>query len=248
MKLNRLKRAALLISILLAVACFATGLYWVASERAPSQIALDAANGNSQVAVTSQSNLITFEPIDRAPAAGFVFYPGANVDPRSYAPLLREIAAQGYLVAVPFMPLNIPFLRANAASDVISQHPGIDRWVIGGHSLGGVVAARYAAEHPTLEGLVLWASYPAESSLRGSDTKVLSVFGSEDGLTTPQDIELSRSSLPESTLFVEITGGNHAQFGSYGAQQGDNPATIPSESQWAQTVAATTALLRTVSH
>ena len=37
---------------------------------------------------------------------------------------------------------------------------------------------------------------------------------------------------------VEIEGGNHAQFGNYGPQKGDLPATISAEEQQARTVAA----------
>ena len=37
---------------------------------------------------------------------------------------------------------------------------------------------------------------------------------------------------------VEIDGGNHAQFGSYGLQRGDPPAEITPQEQQARTVEA----------
>ena len=94
------------------------------------------------------------------PSAGFILYPGAGVDYRSYALVLRQIADRGYLVFLPSIPLNLAFFNANAAGKIISEHPEIEHWVVSGHSLGGVVAADYAANHPIIEGMVFWASYP----------------------------------------------------------------------------------------
>jgi dienelactone hydrolase len=125
---------------------------------------------------------------------------------------------------------------------VIDAHPEIGQWVVAGHSLGGAMAASFIAGDPEqVEGLALWASFPAGGSPLTDRTElaVSSISGSLDGLATPADIEASRSLLPPQTEFVEIQGGNHAQFGWYGAQNGDNPATITREEQQAQTVAAT---------
>jgi pimeloyl-ACP methyl ester carboxylesterase len=105
----------------------------------------------------------------------------------------------------------------------------------------------YVARHPTIDGIVFLASYPANDALKNNDIRMLSIYGSQDGLTTPQDIEDSRALLPSDAAFVEIKGGNHAQFGSYGLQDGDNQATIAPETQWSQIVDATVALLDTVS-
>ena len=64
-----------------------------------------------------------------------------------------------------------------------------------------------------------------------------------DGLATVEEIRQSAALLPAATEFVAIEGGNHAQFGSYGAQEGDNPAAIPAAEQQAQAAAATVAAL-----
>ncbi len=144
------------------------------------------------------------------------------------------------------MPLNIAFLRANAADEIIEGHPDIETWVVGGHSLGGVAAASYAAGGK-ISGLVLWASYPANDSLRSSQIRVLSIYASEDGLTTPEDIAASRALLPEKASFVEIPGGNHAQFGSYGPQSGDGVASISPAAQWAEITEATISFLEQAS-
>jgi pimeloyl-ACP methyl ester carboxylesterase len=157
---------------------------------------------------------------------GLVIYPGGRVDPRSYAPLARTIAEAGYLVVIPPMPLDLAVLAPDRASDVMAAYPEIEQWVLGGHSLGGAMAAKYAHDNPSLvSGLVLWAAYPADSdSLKGLAIPVLSIYGTEDmGL---DGIEAGRDLLPDETQWVVMEGGNHAQFGWYGDQRGDGEATI----------------------
>jgi pimeloyl-ACP methyl ester carboxylesterase len=197
--------------------------------------------------VTTEPWLV-FHPDDTEPATGLIFYPGGRVDARAYAPAARAIAAEGYLVVSVPMPLNLAFFNANAAADVIAAYPDIKRWAVGGHSLGGAMAAGFSHDHPeAIRGLVLWASYPAEGSdLSERDLAVVSIYGTLDGLATVDKIEASRSLLPSATRLVAIEGGNHAQFGWYGAQSGDNLATISREKQMQDTVAATVTLLATL--
>jgi hypothetical protein len=200
----------------------------------------DALESDSRVAVSSEPWL-TFTP-DEAASVGFIFYPGGRVLPEAYAPAMREIAEAGYLVVVPSMPLNLAVFSPYVASDVIKAFPQINTWVIGGHSLGGSMAATYANANPELiDGLVLWASYPqASDSLADDDIAAASVYGTLDGLLSVATVEESRAYLPEDAAFVEIDGGNHAQFGSYGEQSGDNDATISHEAQ--QSIAVEAAL------
>jgi dienelactone hydrolase len=124
-------------------------------------------------------------------------------------------------------------------------YPKITRWVIGGHSLGGSMAASYVDRNPgEIAGLILWASYPGESDdLSDQRIPVTSIYGTMDGLTTPDKIFASRSLLPEDADFVPIEGGNHAQFGWYGPQGGDNPASINRDTQQSQIVMATLVFL-----
>ncbi len=193
---------------------------------------------------------ITFTPNHVTPTTGFIFYPGGNVVPEAYAPTLYQIAAQGFLVADVSMPLNLAVMGADKAAQVIAAHPEIENWAIGGHSLGGAMAARFAARHPELlEGLVLWAAYPADSDpLTRSEIAVLSISGTLDGLATPNKISNSFANLPPDTQFMMIEGGNHAQFGYYGEQKGDNPATISRETQQEYVITATTAFLASLGH
>jgi hypothetical protein len=221
---------------------------WAETAPAANADAQNALVSGTDVTVSVQNGWYVFTPTGVTPDTGFIFYPGGRVDEKAYALALREIAAQGYLVVLVPMPLNLAVFDPAAAADVIAAFPEIQHWAAGGHSLGGAMAANYAAANPgRLVGLVLWASYPAGSDdLTQSGLKVVSIYGSEDGLATGDKIDKSRALLPADTTWVKIQGGNHAQFGSYGAQAGDNPATISAEEQRGQVVEATVKLLETI--
>jgi predicted alpha/beta-hydrolase family hydrolase len=239
-----MKRKWLLLLLLLFLLAGGSFVTWATLGPGPMPAALAALESDTAVTVTA-SPWLTFQPATHSPITGFIFYPGGRVDARAYAPLAREIAAQGYLVVIVPMPLKLAVFAPDRATAVIEAYPQIEQWVIGGHSLGGAMAARYADMQPDkVAGLVLWAAYPAESNdLSGRDLLVTSIYGTMDGLATVDKIAASRSLLPAPTTWVAIDGGNHAQFGWYGDQSGDNPATISRLDQQTQTVRATVALL-----
>ena len=238
-----LKRVLLGLVIVLIVGMLGF-VVWAENVYQPNEVALQALKSDVQVTVTQQDGFITFEPAAQRTTTGFIFYPGGRVDYRAYAPVLHEIAARGYFVALMHVKLNLAFFDVNAADKVISQFPEINQWAIGGHSLGGVAAALYTNTHlDKIRAIAFWASYPADDMLKNSNVVILSLHGSEDGLATDGKIEESKALLPAHTQFVTIEGGNHGQFGSYGPQAGDNPASISPEEQWTQTAEATAALL-----
>jgi pimeloyl-ACP methyl ester carboxylesterase len=233
---------AILALILLAGAGF---LVWASTPAAPMPEALAALASDDQVAV-SQSPWISFTPTQDPHATGFIFYPGGRVDARAYAPPARAIAEQGYPAYIVPMPLNLAVLGSNRALDVIAAHPEIERWVIGGHSLGGAMAASFAANQPgAVDGLVLWAAFPPSGAdLTGrTELEIASIYGTLDGVATPEEVRAGAALLPADAQFVPIDGGNHAQFGSYGDQAGDNPATISRAEQQAAAVASTVATI-----
>jgi len=240
---------ALLLMPVLLVGGF---VVWAESTPRPmpeAQAALEAPVDTDGVSVTTQDWLI-FRPVnqDQGLSTALIFYPGGRIEPRSYAPAARDIAAKGRLVVIVPMPLNLALLAPNRASDVIASFPQVKNWVIGGHSLGGAMAARFAYQHPSaIEGLLLWAAYPAQGNdLSERSLWVTSVYGTRDGLASPEEITASWPLLPPHTEWIEIEGGNHAQFGWYGPQNGDNSATVSRETQQRQTVAASAALLERV--
>ncbi len=165
---------------------------------------------------------------------GIIFYPGGKVEYTAYAPLMKEFASEGYFCVVVRMPFNLAVLHTNAAKDVKVTRPEISHWIIGGHSLGGVMAAKYAAISD-FDGLFLLAAY-ANTDLSDKDIAVVSIYGDVDGVLDMEEYEASKSNLPPDLIEQVISGGNHAQFGSYGPQKGDGEATIPAEIQRAQAV------------
>lgn len=163
---------------------------------------------------------------------GIILYQGAKVKKEAYAYLGQSLSEEGFVVSIPQLPLNFGILGSRKADAVIEEHPEVEEWFLGGHSLGGVAASFYAEDpSPKLAGLYFLGAYPA-GDFSASDLPMLSIYGELDGLSTVEDIEESRKLFPDDSVFVEIEGGNHAQFGLYGEQKGDNTAEItPLEQQ-----------------
>lgn len=237
-------RWILLAALLLLIIGAAGFVVWASTTPDSEAPALAALESDAAVTVTRGDWLI-FTPAGAEPTAGYIFYPGGRVAPDSYAAYARAVAEAGYLVVIVPMPLNLAVFDSGAAARVMDAYPAVEHWAVGGHSLGGSMAARFAHDHlDRVDGLVLIASYPeASKDLSGAALATASIYGTLDGLATVETVESSRPLLPSDTLFVAIEGGNHAQFGWYGAQAGDNPATISAEDQHAQTVAATLRIL-----
>ncbi len=165
-------------------------------------------------------------------AAGLILYPGAGVEPAAYAPLAAEIADAGFLVTIQQAPLGLAILDSDMAQASIDEYPDIEAWAVGGHSLGGAMAARFASESNRVDGLVFLAAYPEGGlELDDSGLGVISIYGEGDLLATPDDVLGARPQLPDDTEFVLVEGGNHAQFGSYGPQPRDGEASIPASEQ-----------------
>ncbi len=186
-------------------------------------IAIDALDGGGGVSVDVSRSTIRLTPGVDPRSVGLAFYPGAKVDPQAYAHILRPLAEAGFPVVIFKQPYNLAVLQPNAANAVIGDPDDtIDRWVVGGHSLGGAMASSYAEQdRDELSGLLLYAAYPVNDMSERTDLEVMSVFGTDDGVATPADIEERASDLPSSTEYVAIEGAIHSYFGDYGLQRGD---------------------------
>ena len=212
--------------VLLVLAVLAGAFFWYVSDYYPAdEIALEVLAQDSSITV--QGDLTILSPSYPADTA-VIFYPGAKVEAEAYLPLLTKIRQTGVTCILVHMPFRMAIFDANAAEEVMEQFPDIRHWYIAGHSMGGAMASRFAASHPDeVDGLILlgayiYGDYPPE--------KTLTVYGSLN-----QSVE---DHIDYTENVVEIEGGNHAQFGNYGPQKGDLPATISSEEQQARTVAA----------
>ncbi len=193
---------------------------------------------DTSIAVDQLNGSIVFSPKGQEPKTGIIFYPGAKVEYIAYAQLMMQIAKTGYTCILVNMPFNLAVFDANAADKIISSHPKIKNWVIGGHSLGGAMACTYAATHASkLKGVLLLAAYTS-TDLSKTKLKVLSINATLDGILNKTTFEDSIALMPDDSVYIEISGGNHAQFGYYGTQSGDNPATVTREEQIKSTVFA----------
>ena len=191
--------------------------------------ALEAMQQTAAVRTEQSENVTWFIP-DNA-VAGLIFYPGGKVECEAYAPLMQACAEKGILCALVEMPANLAVFDPSAAQGLSQTHPEIEHWFIGGHSLGGAMAASYAAEHSTeLDGLILLAAYSTED-LSETELSVLSVYGTQDGVLNRESYESDKANLPADFTERIIDGGCHAYFGSYGEQDGDGAPTISNEQQ-----------------
>lgn len=153
------------------------------------------------------------------------------VEPESYGIWAKKVAENGYPVAIAHFPLDFALLSVNRA-DQIDKKGG---YVIGGHSLGGVCAARYAAERKhqkNLKGVFLMASYADEKGdLSKTGIPVLQITASRDGVIKKERLKENNRFLPGNTVKKVIQGGNHSGFGAYTTQKGDNKAKISTQQQ-----------------
>jgi hypothetical protein len=231
------------LAVILVVAVIGIAIYVQPLQAKDSAKA--ALSSSANVTVTDSGDQIVFMPTT-TPKTGLIFYPGAKVDPVAYSEAMQAIAQAGYAIFLEKFPLNFAIIQPNRADNVIAKNPSITNWAIAGHSLGGASACLYTKNSSKVKVLIFWAAYCDKSFDLSSrtDLQVTSISGSLDGLATPEKVESTKAFVPSSTKYVVIDGGNHAQFGNYGVQSGDNPATISLEVQQKQVVAATIAALK----
>ncbi|MBP3666491.1 MAG: alpha/beta hydrolase [Clostridia bacterium] len=184
---------------------------------------------------------VVFEP--KGATKGLIFYPGGKVEHTAYIPLMQACAEKDILCVLVEMPFHLAVLDINAADGIQKEYPEIEDWYIGGHSLGGSMAASYLADHPEdYKGLILLGSY-STADLSAADLDVLSVFGSEDTVMNREKYEENKQNLPSGFTEYVIDGGCHAYFGMYGAQDGDGTPLITNEEQIRLTVERIVAMM-----
>ncbi len=230
------KRLILLIVLAVLIAGVAYFAYYVSDYSHADSTAITALSSTGSYNVVDTSNSITFTPTANKSSVGIIFYPGAKVQPEAYSIIASKLAMNGYTTIIVKMPFNLAIFGTNKADDVIAQHPEISTWVISGHSLGGVFASDYAVNHQDkIKGVIYLAAYP-NTNASNATFKGLSIRGSLDGLATSTQISDNLNKFPANTTFITIPGGNHANFGNYGLQEGDNNSTITKEEQQNLTV------------
>ncbi len=238
-----MRRAARIIVAVAAVLLLALVgvLVWAHMVMGGERAAALRAWRDPAVSIRSTGHSVVLTPTGEDAHVGLVFIPGAKVDPYAYLYKLSGIVHSGVTVVITKPTLNLAFFDTRPLSDFTADAPGATRWFVGGHSLGGVRACQLASG-PGVSGLILFGSYCA-NDLSASPLTVLSISGSRDGLSTPEKIADARPLLPGSATFVVVRGADHASFGDYGPQPGDDPATITSSRARAEITRALRAVL-----
>ena len=220
----------LTLAIIVGICAGYVGNYYRADQDA---IEAYVSKNEASMELLDDGNMV-FKP--ETATKGFIFYPGGKVEYSAYEPLMAACAQNDILCILVQMPFNLAVLDINAAEGIQEQYPEIETWYIGGHSLGGSMAASYLSDHPKdYDGLILLGSY-STADLSKTDLNVLSVYGSEDKVMNRVKYDENKSNLPNDFEEAVIDGGCHAYFGMYGKQDGDGKPTITNEKQISLTV------------
>ena len=226
------KRKRIIILIMVVAVLFAACAIYLSDYYHADMSAIEDMEFASELSVESETwedGTLVFTPEEAE--TGLIFYPGGKVEYLAYQPLMQAFAAEGILCVLVEMPFNLAVLDVDAADGIQEEFPEIEEWYIGGHSLGGSMAASYVADHTDeYEGLVLLASY-STAELADSRLNVISIYGSEDEVLNREKYEKNRSNLPADFTEYVIDGGCHAYFGVYGHQEGDGTPTISNQQQ-----------------
>ena len=222
------KKSIICIASTIAVCIIAVIIYASDFYRADS-IAVAAMQSTPSVSTEIADNMAIFLPEE--PQAGFIFYPGGKVEYTAYAPLMQKLAENGVACVITKMPLNLAVMDIDAADNAIGVLSDIEKLYIGGHSLGGSMAASYIDKTELdFDGLIMLSAY-STADLTDNSINVLLVNADNDNVLNHIKYSKYMDNLPETSWGYHITGGNHAQFGSYGAQKGDGIATISADKQ-----------------
>ena len=222
----------LIVTLAVIIALFAFCAIYISDYYRADDASIDAFMPNVTTEVCKNDYIAVGNPESEI---GFIFYPGGKVEYTSYLPLMRALAARGIFCVLYDMPFNLAVFGINSADGIGEEYPSVKEWYIGGHSLGGSMAASYLSKNPEdFSGIVLLGSY-STADLSSLEIKALSIYGSEDGVMNREKYAKNTKNLPENFTEIIIEGGAHAYFGMYGEQDGDGAASISAENQISMT-------------
>ena len=77
-----------------------------------------------------------------------IFYPDAKAEAAACLPLLDQLRRTGLTCILVEMPFHMAIFDINAAEDMMAQFQEVKYRYLADYSIGGAMAARYAADHP----------------------------------------------------------------------------------------------------
>jgi dienelactone hydrolase len=226
------KIALLIVTIILLILGICTAIYL--SKYYHSRLTIDEYRQQTDLSITEDDSVITIKG-EKENGIGIIFYPGGKVEYTAYIPLMEQLAKQGYSCFIPRMPVNLAIFGVDRADDVLNRNPDIEEWYIGGHSLGGAMASKYASENSgKLKGIFFLGAYPY-TDLSSTKLTMLSIVGSNDKVVNRKKLDSTKTNAPKGAIYKVLNGGNHANYGDYGKQSGDGKASISRDEQIQQT-------------
>ncbi|MFV5692676.1 alpha/beta hydrolase [Flavobacterium sp. LT1R49] len=207
-------------------------LIWIGNSYQTKGVSITVFQNNSSVQVDNTDDFISFTP-KKSCQKVFIFYPGALVAPEAYTPLCRKIADNGYKSIIIKMPWRLPSYGYKKPKEMGFFKDTTKQYILAGHSKGGMMAARFVYENPTLidKLILLGTTQPRDFDLSKSSIPIMKIYGSNDGVADAKSVTLNKPKLPATTKYILIEGANHSQFAYYGSQLGDDKATISREHQ-----------------
>lgn len=233
-----LKRTLIGLVTLLLLLVIGVTIYLKTATYQPEKAVTELIKKNDSGNILETKTSWNISPKKTTKPLSIIFYPGGLVEEASYIPMALDLASEGFSVYIAKMPANLAVLNGNLAEKIIKEN-NIKDYVIGGHSLGGTMASRFANTHKSkeLKGVYFFASYPDEKGeLKTLNLPVFSIRGSKDKVLNAENFKEARNYLPENAVYESIEGGNHGNFGTYGKQKGDGTSSLSNDQQ--QTIAA----------
>lgn len=210
---------------------------WLVYSYQAKDVEASLLESDTKLYVKDTEDYFLFEPKQKFDKV-FIFYPGAMVDPKAYVPLCRKISENGIKIYLIKMPWRLASKGYEIPKQLDLFADKTKTYILAGHSQGAKMAAVFVKENPDLidKLILIGTTHPRDISLSETTIPILKIYGSHDGVADERTIFKNKSKLPPTAKFVKIEGANHAQFGYYGFQFGDNSAGISREKQQAETL------------
>jgi len=168
---------------------------------------------------------------------GFIIFSGAKADERSYAYIAKLLHDEGHTVVIPKVPFHLSVFGIDHGFEIMENNPQIKKWILVGHSLGGVPVSRIAAKQPDKILGVVFLATMASTDLSKLDIPALRITAENDKIMSKKMMDSYSGNLPQNSLNIELKGANHQGFAAYNSfLSRDGEATITWQKQNEETV------------